>query len=264
MRIVQKTGRFLGTDLNDSGDAMAFYRFAERWSHLAHAGWAGGGTFADPVAEADFRAAVKDHRRLIDLPGMAWGWKQPRSIHFLPFLHWIYPDLRYLHVIRDGLDLSLGDEIPTRLGIGRRGNGVYSAARSALPPDAKGPDAVLMIRFWSVVNVMAADYGELELGPSYMRVRLEDLCDRTQGTVARIVSFAAESEAPAGCVDNAVAEVSRPESIGRARRHSDPELVEEARRAGEPALRRFGYARELLQPGADSSTVQSRSRSARW
>jgi hypothetical protein len=245
-RIVRRSGRFMGTELNESDDALAFYDFAERWSHHAHAAWAAGAEFADRAAAADLTEAVTRHRRSIGAPGDPWGWKQPRSVHFLPFLRRVYPELRYVHVIRDGLDLSLGEEVPYRLEQGRRGNGVYSAAKTAIPAATNDPEAVQLMRLWAVVNTMAAEYGESELGSDYLRVRLEDLCERPAETVAHLAAFAAPPGLSKTSLAEAVAEITRPRSMGGAARHPDRGLVERARQAGQVPLSRFGYAGEAL------------------
>jgi hypothetical protein len=39
-----------------------------------------------------------------------WGWKGPRAIYFLPFYQAVFGDhFRFLHVLRDGRDVSFGD-----------------------------------------------------------------------------------------------------------------------------------------------------------
>jgi hypothetical protein len=35
-----------------------------------------------------------------------WGWKQPRSTLLLPFLDRVLPNLRFMHLIRDGRDMA--------------------------------------------------------------------------------------------------------------------------------------------------------------
>src|SRR5260370_20821937 len=38
--------------------------------------------------------------------GTRWGWKEPRSIYFLPFLDQHWPGTKFIHVIRDGRDMA--------------------------------------------------------------------------------------------------------------------------------------------------------------
>ena len=39
-----------------------------------------------------------------------WGWKSPRSIYYLPYYKAVLGDaFRFIHVVRDGRDVALGD-----------------------------------------------------------------------------------------------------------------------------------------------------------
>ena len=55
----------------------------------------------------DFRRVLEDHCAPIAANPRPWGWKEPRSIYLLSFLHRHLPALRFLHVVRDGRDMAL-------------------------------------------------------------------------------------------------------------------------------------------------------------
>ena len=89
---------------------------------------------------------------------------------------------------------------------------------------------------WARVNGAAADYGESEMGASYLRVRLEDLCASPKRTVREMFEFLS-SEAP---MKEAIREVETPPSLGRWREHPEAEIARLAELGGDQ-LERFGY-----------------------
>ena len=40
-----------------------------------------------------------------------WGWKNPNTMFFLPFLKDIYPAMRFIHVVRDGRDIAFNQKM---------------------------------------------------------------------------------------------------------------------------------------------------------
>jgi hypothetical protein len=173
----------------------------------------------------DLRRVLEDHCGPIADHPRRWGWKEPRSIYLLPFLHRQLPALRFLHVVRDGRDMALsenqnqvrkhGDAVPLP-------EGLSAAARS--------------IALWSWVNLEARRYGEEHLGGRYLRVRFEDLCERPAEVTARMLGFFEVDGDPAALAN----EVAPPSSLGRWRAES-PTLVAELERAGGRALVELGY-----------------------
>jgi hypothetical protein len=87
------------------------------------------------------------------------------------------------------------------------------------------------------VNLRAADHGERELGPRYLRIRFEDLCAEPAGVLAEVFGFFGLD----GDVERIAAEeVAVPETLGRWRAQDAATLAALEASAGE-ALRRFGY-----------------------
>ena len=43
-----------------------------------------------------------------------WGWKNPRTIFLISFLVHIYPNMRYIHVVRDGRDIAFNPKFDYR------------------------------------------------------------------------------------------------------------------------------------------------------
>jgi hypothetical protein len=93
------------------------------------------------------------------------------------------------------------------------------------------------ILLWQRVNLLAGEYGEMQLKENYLRVRFEDLCYAPARTIERIATFLGVEIDTKSAVQ---AEISPPVSIGRWRR--EPlQLVARLERAAAFSLRKFGY-----------------------
>src|SRR5207302_1402312 len=55
----------------------------------------------------DFERMLNIHRRGIPSPDARWGWKNPRSMWLIPFLADRFPEMKFVHVIRDARDMML-------------------------------------------------------------------------------------------------------------------------------------------------------------
>lgn len=228
-RIVRDAGLFIGTDLNPYEDALCFGAYSDRWINDY--------ITTDPAVRAeleermavDLDATLAEH--LADLPAdaRAWGWKEPRSIYLVPFLHERMPSLRFLHFIRDGRDMAFSDN---QKQLEKHGKAVFADGW----PSWRKP--IRSISLWNQMNLRAADFGERILGDRYLRVRFEDLCTQPTETVGRILDFFG-LEGDAEAIGRA--EVRPPESLGRWQHEGKKLVAELERRAGE-GLRRFGYA----------------------
>ena len=205
----------MGADRNDSEDAMPFAWFDWNWGlpYLEHG--------PTPEMAGQFEDAVDEHLsgRTDDGP---WGWKAPHSYLFLPFLHRRFPEMRFIHVIRDGRDIALSSNQRQARRYGRLLN----------RPDESEP--VRSAAWWSWANLRAAKLGEGLLGGGYLAVRFEELCKDPAAVTRRIAAFS-------GGADAALAtEVTAPSSIGRWR-DQDAAEMREVEATCEEALLRFGY-----------------------
>jgi Sulfotransferase family len=256
MRIARRAGIFMGENLNASEDSLDFYDLSERWSARRHAAWERGDRYWAPRRlRHELRHAIAAHRAPLADTNAPWGWKQPRSIHFLPLLHRLYPGLRFIHVLRDGRDLAFGRETPFRIAVGVSGSGVYSAAQGMADELDRQPAPVRMTGFWTRVNLLAAEFGEREMGDRYRRVRLEDICARPEHLVRELFGFVGVEPAE-DLVRRTAADVVWPRTIGLHRRVNDRSLLERVTATASPALERFHYAGARFER-PDSRMIQS-------
>jgi hypothetical protein len=233
-QIARATGRLMGDLVNASDDALELMGFVDRWLAPYHAARRAGEDVPDADAmRFDLHACLDRHRAGgAGAPGRPWGFKQPRSIHFLPFLRAELPELRFLHVVRDGRDVAFGRQAATVLE--NAGDALLGAGWRDIPAP------VALIELWDVANGLAADYAESEMGDAYLRVRFEDLCRAPDDVVGRVARFTG-GDADAAVLATVAARVAWPASIGIWRR-ADTKLAREVEERGTAGLERFGYA----------------------
>jgi Sulfotransferase family len=225
-RILRRAGLFVGRELNESEDAWRLGDYSDRWvnTYLRHRDKGLPPTVEGRMLD-DLSVVLADHCGPIRGDVVAWGWKEPRSIYLLPFLHRHLPELRFLHVVRDGRDMALSEN-QNQL----RKHGGVAPIPADLPPPARS------IALWSWVNSEARRYGEERLGSRYLRVRFEELCEKPLEVTARLLEFFDLDGDPAELAE----EVVLPASLGRWRA-TDRAVVAELERVAAGVLAELGY-----------------------
>jgi hypothetical protein len=132
----------------------------------------------------------------------AWGWKEPNTHIVLDRLAATLPDLRYIHVARNGLDMALSknQNQPRMWGKLAFGEAVEVTPRQS-------------VKFWCWAHRRVLAMAK-ELGPRFLFVRFEDLCESPESEIGRLLSFAG-IEPDADLVRRATLLVFPPASLGR-------------------------------------------------
>lgn len=147
-----------------------------------------------------------------------WGWKDPNTVHHLPYIDASLDDLRYLLVVRHGLDWAF-----------RRRKSMLEDWHAFYDLPAYAPDRpteTQLLPFWVRVNERVRRYGEEEMGDRFGVVRFEDLCREPEATIREIAAFA-EVEVADGTVEELAGLIEPPSTIGAHRDH-DLEIFDEA------------------------------------
>jgi hypothetical protein len=187
--------------------------------------------------ERAFAEAVRAHRQGMPDPSGPWGWKNPRSMWMLPFLARLYPQMRFIHLVRDGRDVALS----------KNTNLLNKHGRFLLGEATPEQDRVRsQLRLWALGNERAARDGERLLGANYLRISYEQLCSAPRETLARVYAHLGQSVSSA-TLDQAAQLVVPPRTIG-AWRKSDLRLLHEPDREIRAVLHRFGYSDEPPDP----------------
>jgi len=228
-RIVLHAGFFMGSNRNESEDAMEFVKFFDRWINPFIDRKETPFTDKDAVSmESEFFDCIEKHRTEITNEQIEWGWKEPRSIYLLPFLHRYFPNLRFIHVIRDGRDMAFSEN---QNQLRKHGKALLPSLYDFLPQ----PEQTAML--WNEINLMALEYGERDLRERYKYLRFEDLCRDPKATIGQISKFLEKNID----MDAALNEVAIPPSIGRWTNCGSSELLDRITRHAHAALVRFGY-----------------------
>jgi Sulfotransferase family len=227
-RILREAGMYIGERRNDYEDALDLGEYSDRWvNRFMTAGAAVAKRTVAAMAQ-DLAAVLRGHLTAMPPDAVAWGWKEPRSIYLLPFYDVVLPELRFVHFVRDGRDMAFSEN---QQQLRKHGRAVIGSSR--LPWRRR----MESIELWTRVNLLAAEYGERQMGDRYLRIRFEDLCADPATTGERIGRFFGLEEDVAG---EARAHVKPPATLGRWRAER-ARTVERLEQIGGPALKRFGY-----------------------
>ncbi len=255
-RIARELGFFMGADLNEAGDNLWFTLLFKR-RELLSAGadadfsevveifskvMSGGGLLSDgqvrrvrqlarddrvqhPAAwlaeRADALLAGLDAARL----GSAWGWKEPNTHVFLDRLQARFPTLKYIHVMRHGVDMALSANQNQLLLWGSQFLG---------QPDVS-PTPRLSLAYWCVVHRRVMLLGE-RMPDRFMLLNYDAFCADPRSGLDGLLRFLGRSVSSEGA-DRLLALVRPPESIGR-HAQSDADAFD---RADLDFVRALGY-----------------------
>ncbi len=235
-RILAAAGVNMGTRLNPSGDAMAlmpFYgSFVPRTLAHTHGVDFDAATLPHVLRDegiARLRACVAEHLEGNSGSDAPWGWKNPRSIFGLAYIAALFPEFRYIHVIRDGRDMAFSGNQNQVVQFFRFFFEDHDSPQVRVSPIAS-------MRQWAKVNLEAAAWLGRRPPDLQLRVRFEDLCREPLSEVGRICAFVGRAE----YTETAARMVEAPASLGRWRRQQ-PDVIAGLEVAGGEALAAFGY-----------------------
>ena len=124
-----------------------------------------------------FSRLILAHRQGMPEADGSWGWKNPRSMWIIPFLAKCYPDMKYIHVIRDGRDMAL-----------TKNNNLLNKHGSFLLADnqCKNDPVNSQLKLWALGNRRAWDTGHQFLGENYMLLDYDRLCSHPKAELNKL------------------------------------------------------------------------------
>jgi hypothetical protein len=162
--------------------------------------------------------------REIAAPGAPWAWKEPNTHVIVDRLRSALPNLRYVHVTRNGLDMAYSANQQQLRRWGESLAGIDPVAPS--PRDA--------LAYWCAVHRRIFSLAE-RMGDDFLAISYDRMCAEPATELDRLFAFA-------GCIPEpaqraaAIASVHPPASIGRFRAHGldafDRSHIEYVERAG--------------------------------
>lgn len=136
-----------------------------------------------------------------------WGWKEPNTHLYLEHLAAHFPDLRYIHVLRHGLDMAYSQNQQQLENWGW----LYDVALPDDPADV--PQASLT--YWIRSNQTAVETGQQLLGERFMTLNFEQLCTSPASEVDKLLHFLGHADLDAAQRKQLIALPQLPPSAGR-------------------------------------------------
>jgi len=237
--LLQRLGVFMGADLNDSGDSLPVFELV-RYLIEAHA--------------PDFTRLMRDGDEA--LPGLVrraflahlagrppngrWGWKLCETGLVLPVISRLFPEARFIHLVRDGRDVAFSPFVAPKALFWRkvyfgsdkirRWNGLAMTQRAYR---AHG-HLFNAARWVNVVTVGRAQGGLL--GDRFHEMNYEALTANPGRELARLAAFLGIDEAIPADVTSDI----RADAVGKWRWRTAREIAD-VRAVLEPTLSSFGY-----------------------
>lgn len=260
VRLLADLGIHMGSWLSRDAESVHFQWLNRRIYGAAGSKWAAveglqrameSAAFVDRQAEATRRTLFQGHPLLFKgslLPdffgrerwtkvcagdALPWGWKDPRTTLTFPIWTRIFPNARWVHMVRNGVDVAIS--------IHRRSQKQQRKLRNRLLPYDYSPatlDFGYCFRLWEHYLSFALAHQELIPPQQYMELRYEELLAEPEASLQRITAFAgfpvaaealaaAARRVDAGRLDNS--------SYAAGYREQIPAMVDS------PLMRRLGY-----------------------
>ncbi len=252
-QILEKLGFYIGSDLNEATDNLWFTLLFKRIEILSVSddefeelvdifvhGMMGSKKFLKSKKKAINNLASMDRtqhtaawlkgrtksllsKQHTPVPIEAWGWKEPNTHIVIDRLQRCLPEMKYIHVVRNGLDMA------------------HSANQNQLHLwgthfiDTTCQDSPrYSLKYWHIVHQRVLDLCR-PMGPRFLFLNFDQLCLDTINGIKRLLEFLEVnvSESQIRDLSNLV---RVPETVGRFKQHRlqifDPEDVSFVRRLG--------------------------------
>ena len=124
------------------------------------------------------KAPFKDRR---DQQYLAWGWKEPNTHHYIKDLNEVFPDLHYIHVVRNGLDMAFSGNLQQLKNFGENYDIQFRSNQDKIP--------VAQMEYWIRANEHAINLAREILNERFFLLKFEDLCRNPESNIRRLFRF---------------------------------------------------------------------------
>lgn len=243
-RLIAEAGVFMGAHLNESNDSWDVLKLVE---YLVERYYPDYSPLWDPDGSPDeklpdlVRDVFASHTERM-AQGTGWGWKLCETAYILPVLDFLFPDARYIHLIRDGRDVAFTDHRPPNRPFWKK---IYFNTDGILAwrglqfhrRDYERRSHIYNALHWANSVTVGRAYGAM-LRERYLEVRYEDLCESFESTATSILRFIG-AEAMSGTIEKMFPSVYK-NSVGKHRRQPT-QKVDEVVDLLKPLLISLGY-----------------------
>ncbi|PLW81642.1 hypothetical protein CWI75_14325 [Kineobactrum sediminis] len=179
-QLLAELGFCMATPMNDAGDALEWPPLDKLLAPCAHGMEARDPDFFRALNVLDGLLALRRHNLGATLRS---GWKVPSTFLWLTGLAEFFPQMQYIHLIRNGLDMAYsGNQRQVRRWSAKFGINGDHGAGDRMPP-------ALMLEYWLRANKFVLDTGPELLGNRFLLVRYEALCLNPEKEIRRLCAF---------------------------------------------------------------------------
>lgn len=202
-RIVEASGVFMGDNLNASHDNLEFTMRFKKRDILA-------------CPEGEFWHYVKDftevmRRGMVRSGAPNWGWKEPNTHVVVAHLLRYYPKLRYVHLLRSGLDMAFSqNKNQVRLW-----GPIFLKRIINDPPNP----ADALEYFCEVHRRITKLASSSEFKDRITLIHFEKICHQPEQEIKRLLDFLDLQPPKNGGLDKLSKMISPPETIGQGRKY---------------------------------------------
>ena len=138
---------------------------------------------------------------------IGWGWKEPNTHIFLPQLIAGIDSLKYIHVIRNGLDMAFSNNQAQAMNWGQHICGHDFPTNPST--------AFHCLEYWIAANRRAIKIGTEQLGKNFLLINYDDFCANPNQGLAQMAAFLDAPLSPQKA--ETLTALFAPSSIGRYR-----------------------------------------------
>ncbi len=206
-QLIADMGYFIGETLNRSNDNLTFVKSRDLLA------------IADPALRRQSIAAeLHQFEQRMYSGFMAhgsglyrnWGWKVPGQFHLLEHTSQYFSQLKYVHVMRHGLDMAFSKNK------NQLRNWGPMMGLSSTSPD----DPVAALEYWIRANEKAIEMGKTLLGDRLFVLNYDRLCEKPTESVEELVRFVLGTSVSSEEIDRLSQVVKPPAGVHRYRQHN--------------------------------------------
>ncbi len=159
---------------------------------------------------------------------IGWGWKEPNTHIYLEYLNHHFEHLKYIHVVRHGLDMAYTHNLAQLYNWGRL-LGLKESENSV-------PEPKRALQFWIKTNERVMALGQKMQSNRFLLANFDDLCNNPKHEIAKLIDFLGLNMNQMN-IDQLACLPNLPESSGRYKKY-DLSLFDEDEIE---AVRSFGF-----------------------
>lgn len=149
------------------------------------------------------RLALRDY--------IGWGWKEPNTHIFIEYLAEYFSNLKYIHVIRHGLDMAYHNNQSQLYNWGS----LFGVEKPKTLKDLP----VASLEYWIKANQKAIRLGKNILNERFLLINFDQLCETPKIEVEKILTFLEFQTNDIDFINRICLIPRKPSSIGRYKNH---------------------------------------------